>query len=93
MYQKMEFYEALGRSVFTPPSNSPKVSWMTAYWTCRDMWAGFFVPKTQAEWEWMKQVAASRSYEGMWIGLQEQAEGSNTYMWIGLTTSLGEPVT
>ena len=54
------------------------------------MWAAFLVPQSQAEWEWMKQFAANKSYEGMWIGLQEQFEGENSYMWIGMTTTLGE---
>ena len=66
------------------------MSWLSAYWACRHMWAAFFVPQTQSEWEWMKQVAAGNNYGGMWIGLQEMEEDSNSYMWIGVTVTLGD---
>ncbi|XP_063863492.1 uncharacterized protein LOC135102339 isoform X2 [Scylla paramamosain] len=93
MYKENGFYQEFGRSVFTPSSSSPKVSWLDAYWICRGMWAAFFVPQTQSEWEWMKQVAADSNYGGMWIGVQEMVEDSNSYMWLGVTVMLApDPV-
>lgn len=88
MYKEKGFHEEFGRFFFLPSYNSPKVSWMDAYWICRGMWAAFFVPLTQSEWEWMKQIAAE-NYEGMWLGLQEMKEDSNSYMWLGVTVTLG----
>ncbi|MPC50767.1 hypothetical protein E2C01_044598 [Portunus trituberculatus] len=90
MYKEKGFFQEFGRSVFTSSSNSPRVSWLDAYWICRGMWAAFFVPHTQNQWEWMKKVAAGNNYEGMWIGLQEMVEDSNSYMWIGVTVILGK---
>ncbi|XP_071534549.1 uncharacterized protein [Panulirus ornatus] len=86
MYWEFGFKVDLGRLVHYQPAPSSGLSWWGAQQACKDLWGEFLVPRTQEEWEWMKDVYGRMSYHQMWLPILEINEEDvpyRHYVWAG----------
>ncbi|XP_045615476.1 uncharacterized protein [Procambarus clarkii] len=85
MYQDLGYNRSLDRLVYyVPPVKS--LPWSIAQWKCKNLWGELLVPRTEAEYEWMKGVYINMAYEAMWLPILELGErdtNDSHYVWTG----------